>query len=70
MTYGSSAAKAMAHFNIDPKTWPALAANRATWREAIDGARLTLGRPTRQAAVETIRPTGASTRRSQSAGGR
>ena len=40
MTYGRSAAKAMAHFNIDPDTWPVLAANRAAWREAIHGGLL------------------------------
>ena len=37
-----------------------------TWREAIDGVRLTVGRPTRQAAVET-NITGGSTRRSRGA---
>ena len=57
MTYGRSAAKAMAHFNIDFETWPVLAANRATsWRHAIHGGLLTSeGRPRRTTAVETNR---------------
>ena len=57
MTYGRSAAKAMAHFNIDPDTWPVLAANRAKWREAIHGGLLSTAerQPRRATAVETNR---------------
>ena len=55
MTYGRSAAKAMAYYNIDLATWPTLAANRSTWREAINGGLLSTGRPRRAAAAETNR---------------
>ena len=53
MTYGRSAAKAMAYYNIDFATWPVLAANRSTWREAINGGLPSTGR--RAAAVDTNR---------------
>ena len=55
MTFGRSVYKALAHFGIDRATWPVLAANRATWREAIHGSQLALtaGRPTRVAAAAT-----------------
>ena len=55
MTYGRSVAKAMRYYLIDFETWPVLAANRATWREAINGGLRTAGRPRRVAAVETNR---------------
>ena len=55
MTFGRSVYKALAHFGIDRATWPVLAANRATWQEAIHGSQLALtaGRPTRVAAAAT-----------------
>ena len=40
---------------IDFETWPVLAANRATWREAINGGLLAAGRPRRVAAIDTNR---------------
>ena len=58
MTYGRSVYKALDHFNINRATWPVLAANRTTWREAIHGALLVsgrAGRPKRAAAVTTNR---------------
>ena len=55
MTYGRSVAKAMKYYLIDFETWPVLAANRATWREAINGGLLAKGRPRREAAAETNR---------------
>ena len=45
----------MAYFNVEFATWPALAANRATWREVINGRLLTAGRPRRAAADDTNR---------------
>ena len=55
MTFGRSAAKAMAYYNIDVDTWPALAANRAEWRAAIHGALLVANRPRRAAAAAADR---------------
>ena len=55
MTFGRSAAKAMAYYNIDPTTWPVLAANRAEWRAAIHGALLVANRPRRAAAAAADR---------------
>ena len=45
----------MRYYLIDFETWPVLAANRATWREAINGRLRATGRPRREAAVETNR---------------
>ena len=55
MTFGRSAAKAMTYYNIDPDTWPVLAANRTEWRAAIKGARLLKSRPRRAAAMAADR---------------
>ena len=56
MTYGRSISKALAHFNIPIDTWPRLAADRAAWRNAINGGLLnTTGRPKRAAAAKTNR---------------
>ena len=35
MTYGRSLDKALLEFNIDRRSWPALAADRAAWRETL-----------------------------------
>ena len=35
MTYGRSIDKALLEFNIDRRSWPALAADRAAWRETL-----------------------------------
>ena len=35
MTYGRSLDKALLEFNIDRRTWPVLAADRAAWRETL-----------------------------------
>ena len=69
MTYGRSVAKAMRYYLIDFNTWPVLAANRASWREAINGGLRTAGRPRRVAAVETNRRIDATVAALRTAGG-
>ena len=39
MTYGRSITKALEMFNIDVRTWPELAADRAAWRETLRAGR-------------------------------
>ena len=36
MTFGKTMIKALKTFNIDPKHWPAMAANRTNWRHRIN----------------------------------
>ena len=45
----------MRYYLIDFETWPVLAANRDSWREAINGGLLAAGRPQREVAIETNR---------------
>lgn len=45
MNYGRSIYRALAGFGITRSAWPALAANRATWRGAINGKLLSRRRP-------------------------
>ena len=47
MIYVRSIEKAMGKFNIDVSTWPQLAADRAAWRDAINGGLLVRERPKR-----------------------
>ena len=36
MTFGKTMIKALKTFDIDPKHWPAMAANRTNWRHMIN----------------------------------
>ena len=43
MTYGRTIGKALDMFDINPKKWPELAADRAAWRGTVRGRRSDLG---------------------------